>query len=121
MRKALFQMHLLKSSGPNDFPAVFYQNNWDIVRMDVCQAVLSYLNGGTFDINLNVTNIFLIPKVNSPSKLTDYKPISPCNILYKLISKVLANRLKIILPILFHRNKVLLYYWRSYLTWWVKD
>jgi hypothetical protein len=98
VRRALFQMHPLKSPGPDGFPAVFYQKYWNIVGRDVCQAVLSYLNGGTFDVNLNVTNIVLIPKVNSPAKLTDYRPISLCNVLYKLISKVLANRLKMILP-----------------------
>jgi hypothetical protein len=98
VRRVLFQIHPLKSPGSYGFPAVFYQKNWDIVGRDVCLSVLSYLNVGTFDIDLNVTNIVLIPKVNSPSKLTDYRSISLCNVLYKLISKVLANCLKIILP-----------------------
>jgi len=98
VRRALFQMHPLKSSNPDGFPALFYQKNWDILGRDVCQAVLSYLNGGNFDAGLNITNIVLVPKVNSPSKLSDFRPISLCNVLYKLISKVLANRLKFILP-----------------------
>lgn len=98
VRRALFQMHPLKSPGSDGFLAVFYHKNWDIIRRDVCQAMLSYLNGGTFDVDLNVTNIILILKVNSHSKLTDYRPISLCNVLYKLISKVFSNRLKNILP-----------------------
>jgi hypothetical protein len=68
------------------------------VGRDVCKAVLFYLKKGQLDEEINMTNIVLIPKVSSPSKLTDYRPISLCNVLYKLISKVLANRLKLILP-----------------------
>jgi len=98
VRRAMFQMHPLKSPGPDGFPSVFYQKNWDTVGRDVCWAMLSFLNGGDFDEGLNNTNIDLIPKVNSPSKLVDFKPISLCNVLYKLISKVLANQLKSILP-----------------------
>jgi len=101
VQRALFQMHPLKSPGPDGYHAVFYQKNWRTVGRDVCKAVLFYLNGGQLDAGLTTTNIVIIPKVNSPSKLTDYRPISLCNVLYKLISKVLANRLKIILPQIF--------------------
>jgi hypothetical protein len=100
VRVALFQMHPLKSPGPDGFPAIFYQKNWDTVGKDVFCAVLSFLNGGQFDSNLNATNIVLIPKVSSPSQLTDFRPISLCNVLYKTISKVLANRLKSILSLI---------------------
>jgi hypothetical protein len=91
VRNALFQMNPLKSPSPDGFPADFYQKNWDTVGGDVCRAVLEFLNGGQFDAGLNVTNTVLIPKVTSPSNLTDFRPISLCNVLYKIISKVLAN------------------------------
>jgi exonuclease III len=98
VRTALLQMAPLKSPGPDGFPADFYQKNWETVGGDVCKAVLEFLNGGRFDVGLNSTNIVLIPKVNSPSNPSDFRPISLCNVLYKIISKVLANRLKCFLP-----------------------
>jgi hypothetical protein len=46
VQKALFQMHPLKSPGPDGYPAIFYQKNWSTVGRDVCKAVLFYLNEG---------------------------------------------------------------------------
>jgi hypothetical protein len=95
---ALKQMGPLKAPGPDGFLAMFFQKNWGLLGDDICRAVLNTLNSGIMPVDLNITNITLIPKVNCPTCVTEYRPISLCNVLYKLISKVLANWLKRILP-----------------------
>jgi exonuclease III len=102
---ALSQMHPLKSPGPDRFSACFYQRAWAILRADVGKAVLDFLNFGVFDSSLNITHIVLIPKIKNPSRITDYRPISLCNVLYKLMSKVLANRLKRVLTSIISPNQ----------------
>ena len=66
--------------------------------MDVSQAVLSCLNTSNIPASINHTFVTLIPKIRSPERVIEFHPIALCNILYKLISKVLANRLKRFLP-----------------------
>ena len=61
-------------------------------------AMLEFLNSGYMVHEINYTHIVLIPKIKSPKKIYDFQPISLCNVIYKIISKVLANRLKQILP-----------------------
>ena len=65
---------------------------------DITTSVLSFLNSATLPEHLNHTFITLIPKVKNPELVYQFRPISLCNVLYKIFSKVLANRLKKILP-----------------------
>ncbi|MCI44353.1 replication protein A 70 kDa dna-binding subunit, partial [Trifolium medium] len=57
----------------------------------------SWLDSGTFPPDLNSTNIALIPKGDNQVSMKDWRPIALCNVLYKVVAKVLANRLKEIL------------------------
>lgn len=102
--EALKQMSPLKSLGPDGFRAYFYQAYWHVIHAKVCQVV-NFINFGSTDASLNSTHIFFIPKVSNLIKPSDYHPISLYNVLYKLASKVLANRLKRILPDIIFPNQ----------------
>ena len=80
------------------YNAGFYQQHWDIIGLEVCKAILYSLNNVVIDGDLNFTFLALIPKTKNPDYVTEFHPISLCNVKYKIISKVLANRLKVILP-----------------------
>ena len=95
---ALNQMVLLKAPDPNGMPPIFFQEFWSDIGDDVVHAVLSCLNSGSLFPGLNHTFISLIPKIKNPEFITEFQPIALCNMLYKLVSNVLTNRLKKVLP-----------------------
>ena len=98
VKAASFQMGPTKASRPDGMNALFYQNFWHIVGNEVIDAVLDFLHTGHMVPDINYTHIVLIFKVKKLEKMVDFRPIGLCNVLYKIISKVLANRLKLILP-----------------------
>ena len=98
VQKAIKEMASLKALGSNGMRPLFYQHYWDTIGNDVTQFILHFLNSTCLPENLNHTFITLIPKKNSPEYASDFRPISLCNVLYKIFSKVLANRIKKILP-----------------------
>lgn len=95
---AVKQMHPDKASGPDGLNPAFFQNFWNILGSEVFSCCKEWLEKGCFPANLNDTNVVLIPKKENACDLRDLRPIALCNVLYKIMAKVLANRLKGILP-----------------------
>lgn len=88
---ALAQMQPLKAPGPDGLGVSFYQKHWATVGDGVRKAILNFLDSGIFDPSLNLTYIALIPKTQKVASVFDFRPISLCNVLYKIIAKVLAK------------------------------
>lgn len=91
-------MYPTKSPGPDGMPPLFYQHYWDSIGDEVTLAVQNFLHSGQLFKEINFTHICLIPKVANPQHMADLRPIALCNVIYKLCSKVIANRLKLIIP-----------------------
>ncbi|KAM6600830.1 hypothetical protein CsatA_020439 [Cannabis sativa] len=90
-------MHPDKSPGPDGMTPAFYQKHWSIVGADVVHFVRNFFESGNFPDSINNTHIVLIPKKKNPTQVSDMRPISLCNVLYKIASKVVANRMKNVL------------------------
>eukprot|EP00253_Pinus_taeda_P024332 PITA_24332 len=86
-----------KSPGLDGWTIKFYLAFYEILGHDLLKVVEESRTTGTLYHAINSTFIALIPKTDSPSSFDDYRPISLCNFLYKIISKIIANRLRLIL------------------------
>jgi hypothetical protein len=98
VKNALFAMAPWKAPGPDGFPAGFYQNGWSYMGSSLCDFVKSMWNNPADVAAVNFTDICLIPKVNKPEFVSQFRPISLCNVSYKIITKIIVNRLKEIIP-----------------------
>eukprot|EP00253_Pinus_taeda_P010390 PITA_10390 len=87
-----------KAPGPDGFTINFYKACWNIVKQDVWDVVEDSRCSGTILKSINSTFIALIPKVEEANTPEKFRPIALCNVIYKIISKVIANKLKPILP-----------------------
>lgn len=98
-------MHPNKASGPNGMTLNFFKNFWHIVGPDIVLVIKSFFHYGFLLKSINETIISLIPKVLAPANLTQFRLISLCNILYKVSSMLLVNRLKPILDMCISDNQ----------------
>eukprot|EP00253_Pinus_taeda_P026591 PITA_26591 len=87
-----------KAPGPDGFTINFYKACWNIVKQDIWEIVEDSRRSKTILKSLNSTFIALVPKVEEANTPEKFRPIALCNVIYKIISKVIANKLKVILP-----------------------
>ena len=95
--QAIFSMHPNKAPRPNGMSTIFFQKFWPVIKVDVIQAVQSFFDSCHLLKSVNETLISLIAKIKSPIMIIEFRPISLCNVLYKIISKVLTNKFKKVL------------------------
>nr|GEV88365.1 RNA-directed DNA polymerase, eukaryota, reverse transcriptase zinc-binding domain protein [Tanacetum cinerariifolium] len=105
IKDALFSIDDNKASEPDGYTSKFFKAAWSVVGHDVCSAVKELFDSGMILGELNSTLISLVPKVSSSAKITDYRPNSCCNVIYKTISKVITNRIKPVLCDLVYLNQ----------------
>ncbi|GJU63730.1 putative RNA-directed DNA polymerase, eukaryota, reverse transcriptase zinc-binding domain protein [Tanacetum coccineum] len=95
-----------KAPGPNGYSVAFFKEAWDIIVGDVTKAIKEFFTTGVLVKELSHTIIALIPKVTTPMRIIDYRPISCCNVLFKCISRIIFNRMKESLSLLVSLNKL---------------
>jgi len=84
-------MDKFKAPRLDGFGAAFFQDYWHLVKQGVGTAVRSFFEEGKLLKQINHTLIPLTPKVSNPATSTQFRPISLCNTIYKIISKIMAN------------------------------
>ena len=94
---AMFALGLNKAPEPDGMTGLFYKSYWPIVKTSVISSIQSFFKGGFMLKEFNHTNIALIPKKDNPNLVHHFRPISLTNFNYKIISKILSNKVKPIL------------------------
>eukprot|EP00253_Pinus_taeda_P014197 PITA_14197 len=100
-----FSMQQDKAPGPDGFTVAFYRNHWETIKKDFVQIVKNVFQNHKMGENTKSSHIALIPKEMNPLSFDRFRPISLCNVSYKILTKILANRLKKLLPHLISENQ----------------
>lgn len=106
IKAVVFALPKNKAPGPDGFTAEFFTTSWDLVGQDVISAVRDFFVNPSMLRQVNSTVISLIPKIPGADRLSDFRPISLCNTVYKIISKIIGKRLKLLTPLAVQRNQV---------------
>ncbi|XP_057746432.1 uncharacterized protein LOC130965691 [Arachis stenosperma] len=97
IKQAVFGMDGTRAPRPNGLSGQFYQKHWSTIQKDVCAVVKDFFEKGHIPNEINETQVVLIPKIKQAETLNHLRPISCCNYIYKIISKVMVARLRSIM------------------------
>lgn len=102
----IFSMPKNKAPGLDGFPVEFFIEAWSIVGEDTVKAVREFFTAGFLLKRFNVTTIALLPKTSEADLLTSFRPVSCCSTIYKVIARLLKNKLKLFTPEVVQLNQV---------------
>lgn len=105
IKDAFFSLPKNKTCGPDGYLAEFFTTTWSIIGPEVTEAILEFFRSGELLKQWNSATLVLIPKISNASQTTDFGPISCLNTVYKVISRLLASRLKEILPLMISKSQ----------------
>lgn len=105
IKEAAFQMQPSKVPGLDGMPPFFFQKLWPIVRRDITRAIQYFLSSGKLLKQVNYTHVALVPKQKFPQDMAQLPPINLCSMVFRIASKVLANRLKLVLPLIISQTQ----------------
>jgi hypothetical protein len=94
-----------KAPGPDGFTIHFYKTCWDIIKADLLKMIKGFMKKAKVGGGTNSTYLALIPKETNPETFARFRPISLCNASYKILAKLLANRIKPLLNRLISSNQ----------------
>ncbi|CAL1400947.1 unnamed protein product [Linum trigynum] len=106
IRRAVLSIGVTEAPGSDGFTEHFYRTYWDIAGMEVVEAVQSFFRSGRLLKSFNHTWLTLVLKVDVVESMKQIRPISLCQLFYKIISKIMTERMAIILPPLSHRSRM---------------
>nr|KAJ0212804.1 hypothetical protein LSAT_V11C400156830 [Lactuca sativa] len=105
IKAAVFDIDDDKAPGPDGYSSKFFKAAWVIVGEDFCKAVKEFFCKKKILKEINATAIALVPKVQTPGRVGDYRPIACCNVVYKCISKIIVKRIRDYLKFLVSDNQ----------------
>lgn len=85
IKEVIFSMPANKAPGPDDYPMEFYKASWQVVGKDFVTAEQSFFMFGFMPRSINATLLSLVPKTTDAEKMTDFRPIACCNVIYKKV------------------------------------
>nr|GFA68738.1 RNA-directed DNA polymerase, eukaryota, reverse transcriptase zinc-binding domain protein [Tanacetum cinerariifolium] len=105
VKVALFDIDNNKAPGPDGYSSQFFKDAWNVIAKEFCKAVREFFTSGKLLKEVNATVISLVPKISTPKRVSDFRPIACCNVVYKCISKIMVNRIKGCLCYLVDQNQ----------------